>query len=1147
MFKFIKLFIALMLVSLSVKALADHTDVALSSSVIQQDNTSQIPAFELLTEQERHFLAQLGPLSVPATPHESPLSYVGREGEYKGYLNGVLRYVAEQLGLTLEHYPTTYAQSLKDFMAGRADILANFSSFEHPELQLERSMPIMHTKYVALGRSGEPPIKSMADFNGHTLVLVKEFAQTITIREKYPHLRALLVDDIGQAIDLVRRGEADFYIDNAIHAGYFLRNGMISDLSISGWLPESEMGYLEFYIGVRADQPLLLSAINKVLGSMSHSKWQDLRALWLRDMDPVSRLDLALTSTERAWLRANPTIKVTYEKHWAPFAYQDKNGEYLGLSVSYMDRISELLGVKFEPVEGSRFSDLLQPNADSEIDIIPALVKLESRLQYLDFTHSYLNVPVHLFSKVGMPLSYINQVSEIPVMARVAVLDNYAIVEQLREQVPTLQLIHVDSVTDGLQAVLNGHADYYAGNGVSTAYYISKGAIDSIQDVGKLDLENEYGIGVRKGMPILTSILNKALIAIPEHEKQQIYNSWRSVRFEQQTDYTLLAQLGMATLVLALLFLYWIKRLASEVTLRRSIEESLEDTVQERTRKLQSTEARFRSFFESNNCVMLLVDPDTQEIIDANKAACDFYGYTTQHMRRKTLAGLQVEQSMAKLSNKPLPLLESNYTIQQVHHCANKEIRTVELHFTPISYESHLQAFILVQDITERKEAEKQMLFNAHYDLLTHLPNRIHILNQLQSMLEEIESKGELVGVALLDIDDFKRINDSGGHEYGDQLLLDVTARLKRVLGTGEILGRLGGDEFAVLVHGKACESEFENLALRIMDVMKPSFMVRNRDMKVSISMGLAVAPTAGKSATELLRSADTAMYHAKDLGRDTYTFFTENMNTELERRIEVEQQMEGALQRGEFSLAFQPKIEIISGRISSAEALLRWNSPKLGFVSPMEFIPIAEQTGLIMSIGEFVMEQSVKTLANWQRQHGNQLSMALNLSPRQFRDAALVKKLKRYCVQYGVSSGHIELEITEGVLLSGETQVHQLLFEMHQLGFSIAMDDFGTGYASLSYLRQYPFDVLKIDRAFISDIVSNERDLGLVKAAINMAHGMGLSVVAEGVETADQLDLLALLKCNIAQGYYFSKPVPAPDFVKLLQADQEHSSSTYI
>ncbi|MBZ0333742.1 bifunctional diguanylate cyclase/phosphodiesterase [Marinobacter sp. AL4B] len=443
---------------------------------------------------------------------------------------------------------------------------------------------------------------------------------------------------------------------------------------------------------------------------------------------------------------------------------------------------------------------------------------------------------------------------------------------------------------------------------------------------------------------------------------------------------------------------------------------------------------------------------------------------------------------------------------------------------------SHLagqrQLVIIVRDITESHEAAELIRQQAYFDSLTSIPNRLLSLDRLSQMIKEMERNGEKAAVVFLDVDDFKKINDSLGHDVGDRVLIEAAKRLSSIVRDSDTVGRLGGDEFIVLLGSLAESFDAVDVVEKLLNAFREPFRIDARELILTISIGVSIYPDNGTSATELLRNADAAMYQSKERGRNTYSFFTKQMNEMILRRLEIEAQLYGALERNEFEVYYQPKISLKDRKVMGAEALLRWNNPLLGQVTPDEFIPIAEHTGLIVPIGKFVLARALAFLSEWGMAHRQEYTVAVNLSPRQFRDKDFVDFVKECLGSSNVSPERLEFEITEGVLMIRQSCVDELLSALHALGVKLSMDDFGTGYSSLSYLRQYDFDLLKIDRSFVSGITANKEDRDLVTATIAMAHSLNLDVVAEGVETSEQLTLLNELGCDVAQGYYFSKPI---------------------
>ncbi|HET8807477.1 MAG TPA: EAL domain-containing protein, partial [Methylophaga sp.] len=472
----------------------------------------------------------------------------------------------------------------------------------------------------------------------------------------------------------------------------------------------------------------------------------------------------------------------------------------------------------------------------------------------------------------------------------------------------------------------------------------------------------------------------------------------------------------------------------------------------------------------------------------------------------------------------PEPYITTNITLegqQKVLEIVWDYLRDVD---------DNLQGFIaVISDITLRKRQEERILHLAHYDTLTNLPNRFLSMDRLNQMLIQAQRQQQHAAVLFMDLDNFKKINDSLGHETGDRLLIEAADRLRQKLREGDTIGRLGGDEFIMLLGGLKGTDKLMLIAEALLDKFRQPFRIDERDLILTASVGIALYPQDGEDASTLLRHADSAMFHAKEQGRNNVAFFTPEMNRAAARRLSIEQQMHGALERDEFYLHYQPLHRLSDDALMGVEALLRWENPVLGAITPDEFIPIAEQTGLIVKIGEFVIETALQQACQWQQQQPA-LHMAINLSPAQFRHAGLSQFIIDKINQYPMQADTLELEITEGVLLSGYADTDRILKNLTDMHIRLAMDDFGTGYSSLSYLRRYPFKMLKIDRSFITDITQKMADRELVHAVIAMAHGLGISVVAEGVETDTQCKLLKDMACDYAQGYFFSKPLAAED-----------------
>jgi diguanylate cyclase (GGDEF)-like protein len=435
------------------------------------------------------------------------------------------------------------------------------------------------------------------------------------------------------------------------------------------------------------------------------------------------------------------------------------------------------------------------------------------------------------------------------------------------------------------------------------------------------------------------------------------------------------------------------------------------------------------------------------------------------------------------------------------------------------------------EDITIRKSYEEQLLRQANYDSLTDLPNRLLALDRLSLALAYAKRHELDVAVLFVDLDNFKRINDTLGHEVGDKLLVEVAKRFSRVMRDGDTVARLGGDEFLVVVPDVEGPKEVEKISEKIIDVLTQPIELEGREIYIGASVGVSLYPDDGKDSSILMRNADAAMYIAKDSGRNTYRFFTSAMNDSSRRRLETEPHLRLALDKNELSLHFQPQVSAVSGNIEGMEALLRWNNPVLGQVPPDFFISLAEDIGVIHKIGAWVLEKACRQACVWNKQLGSPLRVAVNVSPLQFRDPGLVDTVQSVLDETGLAPELLELELTEGLLMDSNPEKEEMLRNLKALGLTLTMDDFGTGYSSLSYLRRFPFDVLKIDRSFIRDVIVDQADADLTHSIITMARVLKLQVVAEGVETEEQLRFLQLHGCDLIQGYLVGRPVPASEF----------------
>lgn len=439
-------------------------------------------------------------------------------------------------------------------------------------------------------------------------------------------------------------------------------------------------------------------------------------------------------------------------------------------------------------------------------------------------------------------------------------------------------------------------------------------------------------------------------------------------------------------------------------------------------------------------------------------------------------------------------------------------------------------------DITPRKQAEETIRHLAYYDALTDLPNRLLFNDRLTLALAHAHRNQQQLAVMLIDLDRFKVINDTLGHAIGDRLLQGVAQRLTGCLREGDTVARLGGDEFMLLLPGVEHTKGTIKIVQKILEAFKPSFNFNNQELHITPSIGIALYPDDGEDAQTLLKNADTALHRAKEQGRNNYQFYTSTMNATALERLNLESKLRYALERKEFVVYYQPQVSLKTGQIVGIEALVRWQHPDLGLIPPLKFIPLAEETGLSVPLGLWVLRTACAQNKAWQEAGYPPLKVAVNLSTRLFKQQNLIQQVAQVLQETGFDPDYLELELTEGIIMENIETAITTLKELKKMGVHLAVDDFGTGYSSLAYLKQFPIDTLKIDRSFVLDITTDPDDAMIALLIINMAHNLKLKVIAEGVETKEQLTFLRSYNCDEIQGYLFSRPVPAEELVKLLQ-----------
>ncbi|QOL50344.1 EAL domain-containing protein [Massilia litorea] len=539
---------------------------------------------------------------------------------------------------------------------------------------------------------------------------------------------------------------------------------------------------------------------------------------------------------------------------------------------------------------------------------------------------------------------------------------------------------------------------------------------------------------------------------------------------------------------------------------------------------LKKSEQRYRNLFQQAADSIVIADRDLF-IVAANGRACSVFGYTEEEFLR-----LRV------------PDIDSGYTYTDSLALALEEGQTQLLRITKrrkdgstFPADVHISRFedggaeyyqAIIRDVTEREETQNRLRELATHDTLTGLPNRALLNERVQRLLDTCPREST-VAAMFFDLDRFKEINDSFGHEFGDVLLCEVAARLRRVIRPGDVIARLGGDEFVIAAHCSSGQGAAARIAEKLLDVLTAPITIAGQDVIIGASIGISLYPFDGLSKEQLFQAADTAMYRAKAAGRNRYRFFEPEMAFATRERMALETSLRPALARGEFELHYQPRIDLRSMQMVGMEALIRWNHPGRGLVSPAQFIPIAEETGLIAPIGRWVLHEACMQTMRLMTEFKREIRVSVNVSARQLAHATFVGEVRQTLQESGIPPHCLELELTESALIADIERTALMLRELHELGVKLAVDDFGTGYSGLAYLRSFPIDVLKLDRSFVLQDDERISAFDFVKAFVDMAHALKLAVVAEGVETDDVVEFLRAADCDEAQGYHFARPLP--------------------
>ncbi|MCZ4305109.1 EAL domain-containing protein [Zoogloeaceae bacterium G21618-S1] len=965
---------------------------------------------------------------------------------------------------------------------------------------------------------------------------------------------------------------------------------------------------------------------------------------------------LVLSDADSAWLAEHPVIRVGIDPIFAPYSFVDGHGRFKGVAADFTQRIADMLGVRFEPVIGLKWPAVMKALEHGEIDVIATISFLPERTRFALFSERYLPTPVVVFTRHGTAqLGSVDQLAEM----KVSLVEAYAASQKVVERFPSLRPIYVDTPLRGMRALALGEVDAYVGVlGAGVELAREQGLTNiKVNAAFAMDSHGQH-FGVRKDWPELLSLIDRALGAIDDRQREDIFREWTPVLASDVValDYAPLLKryapwivgFGVFAVLVALAMVLMNRRLQhelkrrevawaeSEVRFRVTFDQAavgiahvapdgswirvnrrlseivgysqdalLAETFQDIThpddldvdlqqmrrtlsgeisgytiekryfhrdghtiwvnltvslvrradgapdyfisvlediserRRAAEASQQAAAVFESTREGIIITDLN-RRILAVNPAFSDITGYCADEVLGKSPAMLQSgHESKALYQSMWTSIYAQGHWQGEVLNRRKNgelfpELLTVSTVRDPEGQPSQYVA--LLTDLSRLRQSEAQLAHLAHYDPLTDLPNRLLVQSRLDHALDTALRESGLLAVMFIDLDRFKDVNDSLGHPVGDELLVAIAQRMRSRLRESDTLARLGGDEFLVVLEDIRRPEDAAEVAqglIRLQDA--PIRLPSGHEVYVGVSIGISLYPNDGDTTTELIRQADAAMYQAKNQGRNTFRFYTAALTEAADQRLAMEGRLRRALLAGEFVVHYQPQFIAATAEIIGCEALVRWQDPEGALVPPASFIPLAEDTGLIVPLGRWVLEAACAQAQAWRAAGVADLVMAVNLSARQLQQRDLVSVVADVLERTGLPADRLKLELTESMIMDHGEEAIALLRSLKALGVSLSIDDFGTGYSSLAYLKRFPIDEMKIDRGFVRDTPDDANDAEIVATIIAMARNLKLRVVAEGVETQRQLDFLIRLGCSACQGFLVSPGLPAPDFERFL------------
>jgi len=831
----------------------------------------------------------------------------------------------------------------------------------------------------------------------------------------------------------------------------------------------------------------------------------------------------------KTWIQENLQVRYS-EIDWKPLSIIDK-GKMKGIMGEYLDLISKYTGIEFKYVPSDSWPHVLQQFKEKKIDIVPGIGSSPQEKELGLISERYAQYPMVVIT--GDKYRFIDSIDDLNGKI-IAVPKDYTSYNFIVSHFPQIKLITTQNIPEALSLVEEGEADAFVGHIATSTHYIGELNYTDLKISGISKFMFEHHYLIQRSDPLLLSIINKVISQISDKERNQIYANWVHTTIEQEMNYTLVWEVALALFIVLAILIYR-QRTLRKYNQELEAQKELYDLVYETSfNGVLLLDFHTGTFLDCNQTIVKILRLENKEEV-LNKHPSDFSPEFQPDGRRSDEKASEMIQKAVE---------NGSHLFEWKHLRSDGEEFWAEIILSKITFNGKDVLHVTWKDIDARKNAEEALVqqkndfdYQAHHDVLTNLPNRMLFNDRLEQAMLKSERSKKSVALFFMDLDRFKQINDSLGHEVGDKVLKIVAQSITSVMRKEDTLARLGGDEFTVIMENFSTEDDVAHLAQKILDVLARPIDIDGHTFYLSGSIGISLYPQDGLQADNLLKYADAAMYKAKEEGGNNYQFYSAKMTELVLEHVVMEAKLRKALEHEEFVVFYQPQINGTDESLIGMEALVRWIDPKEWMVSPAKFIPLAEETSLIIDLDLWVMKTGMRQMASWYAEGLNPGVLALNLSIKQLQNKAFFSILDACLIETGCKPEWLEFEVTESQIMKNPEATVLLLSQFSMMGIELAVDDFGTGYSSLSYLKRLPIDKLKIDQAFIQDLPDDEEDVAISKAIIALAKSLNLKVIAEGVETKEQKAFLLEHGCDNIQGYLYSKPVPADEiYTKFLK-----------